>query len=85
MTEQTPRHRRPLDDIPHMQASEIRWNDVPAQHGLPAHRNAVVTTACGREKTTTLVTRRAEQVRCIDCKAAMSAPGTTQTTGEQDR
>lgn len=59
-----------LQRIPHMQASDVRTVDVPAQHGVIAHRNFLVTTACGEEMPTTLVTRRRDKVRCPDCLAA---------------
>lgn len=63
--------RRRLADTPHRQASEVRITDVPAQHGAIAHKNYMVTTACGQEMPTTLVTRRDDWVRCPDCRAAM--------------
>lgn len=68
-----PARRRPLADIPHMQVSEVRVIDVPAVPGVAAHKDYLVTTACGQEKTTTLVTQSAGQVRCVDCKAMMGA------------
>src|SRR5712691_9544415 len=66
--------RQRLAAIPHKQASDIRWADVPAQPGVGAHRDPVVTTACGQEIATTLVTRTNSRVRCPDCRAAI-APG----------
>ena len=63
--------RRRLAEIPHKQASEVRVVDVPAQHGLIAHQDYLVTTACGDEKPTTLTTRRDDQVHCARCLAAM--------------
>ena len=56
---------------PHMQVSEVRTVDVPAQPGVGAHRSFLVTTACGKETQTTLVTRKPALVRCPDCLAAM--------------
>lgn len=58
---------------PHMQASEKRIVDVPAQPGIMAHRQFLVDTACGREITTTLTTRRTDLVHCPDCVAATAA------------
>jgi hypothetical protein len=63
--------RRRLAEIPHKQASEIRITNVPAANGIIAHTLDQVTTACGEEKPTTLVTRRDDLVRCERCKAAM--------------
>jgi hypothetical protein len=63
-----PRQRRPVEDIPHMQVSEVFTLDVPARPGVAAHRDYLVLTACGREVATTLVTRRDDKVRCVDCK-----------------
>jgi hypothetical protein len=51
----------------------VRVVDVPAAHGVGAHRDYLVTTACGEEKPTTLVTRRDDLVCCPDCVAAMAA------------
>ena len=75
--EQPKRRRRFLEDIPHKQVSEARVTDVPAKGGIMAHREYNVTTACGREISTTFVTRTDERVRCADCKAAMSAGAET--------
>jgi hypothetical protein len=61
--------RRRLAEIPHKQASEVRTVDVPAAHGINAHRLYLVTTACGEEKPTTLTTRLDDRVRCERCKA----------------
>jgi hypothetical protein len=57
-----------LAAIPHMQVGEPRIVDVPAQHGVMAHKNYLATTACGEEKSNTLVTREADGVRCPDCR-----------------
>ena len=70
MSEQTTRRRRPVEDIPHKQASEVFTLDVPAQPGVMAHRDYLVITACGQEVATTLVTRRDDKVRCPRCRAA---------------
>ena len=72
-TNPTGRRRRFLVAIgPHMQVSEVRTVDVPAQPGVGAHRSFLVTTACGKEKQTTLVTRDSARVRCPDCLDAMA-------------
>lgn len=56
---------------PHKQVSE-RWSvEVPAQHGIIAHRNWLAKTACGKDVDTTMVTRRDDRVRCPDCLATM--------------
>ena len=57
---------------PHKQVSDVGWVNVPAQprYGVGAHRDPVVTTACGREVATTLATRRDDLVRCPNCLAA---------------
>ena len=68
MTPNGPRSR--LAAIPHKQASDVRFVDVPSRNGLIAYKNAVVTTACGQEQPTTMTTRRDDLVRCTDCKAA---------------
>jgi len=69
-TDQTPR-RRPIEDIPHKRASSVRIVDVPARPGAMAHKDYLVTTACGREMATTLVTTRDDKVRCPRCRAAI--------------
>jgi hypothetical protein len=56
---------------PHRQASEVTFADMPGQPGVSAFREAVVTTACGIEITTTLTTRSDDRVRCPDCLTAM--------------
>jgi hypothetical protein len=66
--------RRRLRAIPHMQASDVTVTDVPAAHGIIAHKNYTVTTACGEPMPTTLVTRNPDRVRCDRCKTAME-PG----------
>jgi hypothetical protein len=63
---------------PHLQAGETRTVDVPARPGVWAHREFLATTVCEREVATTLVTRRADLVRCPGCKAAI---GQGQTDG----
>ena len=68
------RRRRPIADIPHMQVSEVQIIDVPAVPGVAAHKDYLVTTACGQEKNTTLITRTIAKVRCTDCLAAMGIP-----------
>jgi hypothetical protein len=73
MTSDHRRRRRPLEDIPHKQVSDVRTVDVPAQPGVIAHRDYLVTTACRREMPTTLVTREDDRVRCTACKAATAA------------
>jgi hypothetical protein len=78
-----PRRRRPLDDIPHKRASDVRVVDVPAQHGIVAHKNYLVTTACGQEITTTLVSLDDERVRCAACKAAIASPADPTAGGER--
>ena len=64
ITDQAPRRRRPIEDIPHKQASDVRVVDVPARAGVMAHKDYLVTTACGEEMATTLVTTRDDKVRC---------------------
>lgn len=64
--------RRAIYDIPHKQASEIRWVDVPAQPGVGAHRDPLVTTTCGDEMAATLVTRINRMVKCPDCRLALA-------------
>jgi hypothetical protein len=63
--------RRRRAEIPHKQASEVRTVEVPAKPGVLAHKDFLVTTACGEEMPTTLVTRQDDRVRCERCKAAM--------------
>jgi hypothetical protein len=56
--------------FPHKQVGELAVVDVQAAHGVMAHRNFIASTACGREVSSTLVTRRDALVRCEACKAA---------------
>lgn len=44
---------------------------VPARNGVGQHIAHYATTACGRELSTTLVTKRADRVKCPDCVALM--------------
>lgn len=69
MSTQTSKRRDRLAAIPHRQASEVRTVAVPARLGVMAHNDYLVTTACGQEMPTTLVTRRDDKVRCPDCRA----------------
>jgi hypothetical protein len=72
MTDQVTPRRRAIYDIPHKQVGEIRWVDVPARPGVGAHRDPIVTTACGAEIATTLVTRINRMVKCPDCRLALA-------------
>lgn len=67
-----PQRKREIFRMPHMQVGETRTVDAPAQRGIIAHKDYLATTACGEEKPTVLVTRRADLVRCPDCKTAMA-------------
>jgi hypothetical protein len=62
-----------MEDIPHKQVGETAVAAVPAGHGIAAHRSFTATTACGKQISDTLVTRRDDLVRCPGCKAAMRA------------
>ncbi len=74
--QQRDRRTRLLEAIgPHKQVGEARTVPVPAGHGIIAHNDYLAPTACGREVTTTLVTRQDHRVRCPECLAAMTGTG----------
>lgn len=56
----------------HLQVSEARIVEVPAAHGINAHKSFLVTTACGKEKQATLCSPNPKHVRCPDCLRAMA-------------
>jgi hypothetical protein len=60
--------------IPHRQASDVRTVNVPARRDVMAHKDYFVTTACGQEMPSTLVTRDDARVRCSCCKEGRPWP-----------
>lgn len=53
---------------PHKRAGEVRTVDVAAKDGVAAHREFLVSTACGREVPATLSAHQNDRVRCPECR-----------------
>jgi hypothetical protein len=62
--------RRAIFAVPHMAVTARRRGADYVVPGIGAVSSWVVSTACGKEKSTTLVTWSRAAVRCPDCRAA---------------